>query len=170
MPVTYTPIATQTLGSATSSVTFSSIPSTYTDLRLVISMGGSVVDYFLKMQFNSDTSTNYSLTELKGNGSAASSARSTDVSSIYVPKDLGYGTTVGNNMFTIDVQNYSNSTTFKTTLIRANCTDPTATALGTSAIVGLWRSTSAISSIVFSTLTGTILAGSTFTLYGIKAA
>ena len=75
MPATYEPIQTTTLGSAAASYTFSSIPSTYTDLKLVIT-GTSVGAYAdIDLRFNSDTATNYSWTALAGNGTAASSYR-----------------------------------------------------------------------------------------------
>jgi hypothetical protein len=73
---TYTPIATQTLGSAAASVTFSSIPQGYTDLILVcspVSTTGS--NTFMWIRYNSDTGSNYSLTSMRGNGSTATSFR-----------------------------------------------------------------------------------------------
>ena len=62
MASTYEPIATTTLGSAASSITFSSIPATYTDLRLVLVHTPSASTGNAQMQFNSDTATNYSYT------------------------------------------------------------------------------------------------------------
>jgi len=54
---TYTPIATQTLSSAVTSVTFSSIPQTYTDLILVMNVTNSSATVYKALQFNTDTST-----------------------------------------------------------------------------------------------------------------
>jgi hypothetical protein len=78
MPATYEPIATTTLGSAASSITFSSIPATYTDLRLSVTTAdaGATATY-LALQFNSDTGANYSRTRITGNGSTATSNRTT---------------------------------------------------------------------------------------------
>jgi hypothetical protein len=56
---TYVAIAEQTLGTAAASVTFSSIPGTYTDLVLVLSVQDASGNTFA-LQFNGDTSTNYS--------------------------------------------------------------------------------------------------------------
>jgi len=70
---TYTPLATVTLGSATSSVTFSSIPATYRDLILIFDgtrTGNNNVQY----RFNSDTGTNYSTVIAAGNGSGTTSS------------------------------------------------------------------------------------------------
>jgi hypothetical protein len=71
---TYESIATQTLGSSSGSITFSSIPSTYTDLVIVFS-GTTAALVAVDIQFNGDTSTNYSRTIISGNGSTASSDR-----------------------------------------------------------------------------------------------
>ena len=173
MPSTYEPIATNTLGSDTSTVTFSSIPSTYTDLRIVASVrvASASIDYF-SMRLNSDTAANYSLTYLQGFGLTASSSRFSSLSQGII----GWATSNTEpanqfNFLTVDLMNYSNSTTNKTYLTRSN--DATNRVYSE---VGLYRSTSAISSIVFGTWgAGTfgannIKAGSTFTLYGIKAA
>jgi hypothetical protein len=165
MATTYEPIATTTLSSAQSSVTFSSISGSYTDLVLVMNYFSSTSEWPM-IQFNSDTATNYSFTEMYGNGSSANSVRQSSVSGIWV----GYGAyspagTTNPGTIIINIQNYANTTTYKTTLSRSNSTN------GVEATVGLWRSTSAINQIVIKHQTATTYAsGSTFTLYGIKAA
>lgn len=163
MAITYEPIATQTLGSAAANVTFSSIPSTYTDLVLVAAItAGNTGDGFLR--FNSDTGSNYSDTVVRGNGTAASSVRDTNAAGIDIgPTSVITGSEVG--AVKIQIQNYSNSTTFKTSLIRFD----EATNF-VNAIVGLWRNTNAITSIDIVSRSGTWGVSSTFTLYGIKAA
>jgi hypothetical protein len=162
---TYTPIATQTLGSAAASVTFSSIPATYTDLVLVYNGKFASANGQIALQFNGDTATNYSNTELYGNGTAAGSSRESSVSSMR----LGYTATANiENMNVMQIMNYSNATTNKTILTRQNTAG---SASGAAAHVGLWRSTSAINSIVVLCYSGiNFVSGSTFTLYGIKAA
>ncbi len=159
---TYESIATQTLGSTTATLTFSSIPGTYTDLVLVcgsLKYVTSADDAYVR--FNSDTATNYSWLQLNGNGSAASSnlaSANSGIRSINGMSTTNLGTTI------INVQNYSNSTTYKTTLSR-HSTD------FAGAFVGLWRSTAAITSITIINFgAGGFAAGSTFSLYGIKAA
>jgi hypothetical protein len=158
MTVTYEPIATQTLGSAQASVTFSSIPATYTDLVLVTNANTvSGAENYAYVYFNSDTGANYSRTLLTGNGSAASSARFSNL----IPITL-QPTAKSNNI--LQVMNYANSTTFKTAIWRDN-----QTAAILSAGVGLWRNTAAITTIAVTGFTANIQTGSTFTLYGIKA-
>ena len=163
---TYEPIATTTLGSAQASITFSTISGSYTDLVLIGSYGTANGNCPL-MQFNSDTGSNYSITELVGNGTSASSSRRSNCTSIDIAKTVGGNGNLEQN-FVISIQNYSNATTYKTALIRQNLA--TGTYSGVTAIVGLWRSTSAITTIKLLTDGGNYNSGSTFTLYGIKAA
>jgi hypothetical protein len=167
MPATYEPIATTTLGSNTKITTFSSIPSTYTDLVLVMNYGlNQPGSCFLR--FNSDSGTNYSFTELRGTGSSALSSRLAPTNG-YFAYNVFPDTTFGNSI--VQIQNYSNTTIFKTFLSRANATSGSYP--GAAATVTQWRNTSAINSISID-LDGDsnywYLAGSTFTLYGIKAA
>lgn len=159
MPTTYEPIATTTLSSAQTSVTFSSISGSFTDLVLV--WAGTSGGNDIRLRFNSDTGTNYSYTRIFGDGSAVYSDRDTNQTN--APATLG-GMTNGNSI--VYLNNYSNTTTFKTAMARANNTQ--------GGYVGvwfnLWRSTSAITTITALVLAGTISSGTTFTLYGIKAA
>ena len=161
MAVTYEPIATTTLGSAQSSVTFSSISGSYTDLILVGSVNTTTgLDYYF--QVNSDTGSNYSTTRLAGNGTTASSARASGTNKNYLNST---STTTGWHQFSVHFMNYSNSTTYKTFLTRYDNAG-----LESAAKVHLWRSTSAINSINITTDSSTFTSGSIFTLYGIKAA
>lgn len=163
MATTYTPIATQTLGSAAASVTFSSIPSTYTDLILVAqpfksTAGGGTLRY----QVNSDTGTNYSNTALYGDGSSAGSDRASNAS--YGRIGFWTGDNQGNALIA-NFQNYANTTTYKTVLSR---TSNLGSLLG--GIANLWRSTAAINTIYIYNDGGNFNTGSTFTLYGVTAA
>jgi hypothetical protein len=159
---TYEAIATQTLGSAAASVTFSSIPSTYTDLIVVIN-GAANANANGQIQFNGDTGTNYSFTWLSGDGSSAQSGRSTSTTRILLNYYGYFGTGYSTNMIA-QVQNYSNTTTNKTVLVRGNNASN-----GTAAVVGMWANTAAITSVTITTGSSTFTAGNTFTLYGIKA-
>ena len=167
--ITYEPIATQTLSSTTSSITFSSISQSYTDLVLVVnnlkhSYAGSTVvrDDFL--QFNGDTAGNYSLTMLYGDGSSAATLRGSGQSAIV--SDYAMASAAVGSTSIININNYSNSTTHKTILQRCNNVVDR-----TSVKVNLWRNTAAITSIkIGPSGSYTMAAGSTFTLYGIAAA
>jgi len=162
---TYESIATTTLGSATASVTFSSIPSTYTDLVLVTSINEPTTGTVLIQVGNGsvDTGANYSRTYLYGESSTAASGRSSNISALY-----GIASTAASTFAAgiIQFMNYSNTTTNKTILLKSN--NASAVVVAT---VGLWRSTSAINTIkVFADGANTFSSGSTFSLYGIKAA
>ena len=168
---TYTPIASLTLSSAQSSVTFSGIPQTYTDLVLVTNWASSNSLSFLYIQFNSDTGSNYSFTELYGNGSAAGSYRESNQSIPWVSSNVGVPSTIKANTI-MNFMNYSNSTTYKTWIARMNSVDAPSYP-GTAASVGLWRSTNAITTITLKNRTSGVdynfASGSTFNLYGIDA-
>ncbi len=159
---TYEAIATQTLGSAAASVTFSSIPSTYTDLVLVVAAAStSAGTYSVTFRFNSDSASNYSDTRIIGNGSAASSNRDSSQAEMY---PVNITNTIGTVIH--QIMNYSNATTYKTMLSRGISAD-----YQVWANVGLWRKTpEAINTILLSVAGNTFATGSTFSLYGIKAA
>lgn len=160
---TYSTIATTTLGSAASSYTFSSISGAYTDLIIIAQVKGTATTY-LNLRFNGDTGSNYSRTTLSGNGSTASSERRTNQTQINTDYNEAIETNF-NYINTLQIMNYSNTTTNKTVLCRANNA-----ATGTGATVGLWRSTAAITSVTLLANNNTFDVGSTFTLYGIAAA
>ena len=166
---TYTALATQTLGTAASSVTFSSIPQGYTDLRMVISAKSThTATTQVKLNFNSDTSSNYSWTRLFGDGSSPGSDR-TSATTYY---ELGYisGTdgSGGFDILTCDVMNYSNATTYKTSLTKWQ--DMNASSKYLMTVVSLWKKTpEAINTIALTTSNGNFATGSTFTIYGIAA-
>jgi hypothetical protein len=161
---TYVALDKITVGTAVASVTFSSIPATYTDL-VIVAMPISATADNLTMQFNGDTTTNYSDTVLWGSGTSQSSLRETSTATPW----LSYyaNTTTVPTPTIISIQNYANTTTFKTSLIRANNA-----AGGVDAIVMLWRKTpEAINSILIKQKgTNNLAVGSTFSLYGIASA
>jgi hypothetical protein len=164
---TYEPIATANISGVTS-YDFTSISGSYTDLKLVVMARTSAADN-LSIRVNSDTATNYSETGLMGNGTAASSWRRS--SATYIRPTNGVGTPTAANTFMLGIfefQSYSGSTN-KTILMTAS-NDQNGSG-DTVRGVGLWRSTSAITTIQILTNFGaTFQTGTTATLYGIKAA
>jgi hypothetical protein len=160
MPVTYEPIATASpTGGAT--VTFSSIPSTYTDIVLILSLNPGGNDN-MAIRFNNDSTALYSLTRLSGNGSSASSTSVTNSTYPIVQSGLyeaGYTA-----LFKFDIFSYAGSTfkTFTSSAVVSKNGSGEVTPC-----VGLWRSTAAINRI---DLYGSFGNGTTVTIYGIKAA
>ena len=159
MASTYEKIATTTLGSSAATITFSGISGTYTDLILIAS--GTSTTSTIVMQFNNDTGSNYSDIYMYGDGSSAGAGRHTSQTRIF---GSSVGSTISTNIF--QIQNYSNTTTYKSCLIRGNLTTS-----AVSAFAGLWRSTSAITRIdLFNHNGGNFDGGFIATIYGIKAA
>lgn len=167
MAVTYEPIASQTLGADTATVTFSAIGGSFSDLILVTDTKrtvGTTGGADILLRFNSDTASNYSATYLQGNGTTASSGRASSQTSInYVPSVETSATSTG--VAAIHIMAYSNTNVFKTVLVSGG-----APIEFVRRVVGLWRSTSAITSIDVLASSGSLKSGSTFSLYGIKAA
>ena len=157
MANTYEPIATNATTGTVSSCTLSSLPSTYTDLILVINDLTSV-DTGYKININSYTGSNYSSTFMYGEASSAYSGRGSSVTAAPT-----VGRRPGNTI--MQFQNYSNTTTYKTFITRGNASNHMVIAT-----VSLWRSTAAINSITVTPEKGSFASGVTFTLYGIKAA
>jgi hypothetical protein len=161
---TYSSIAYTVLSAPAASITFSSISSAYSDLRLVISGVTSSASY-IKIQVNTDTGTNYSYRYLAGNGAAGSSASAQ--STTFVPVDglvTSTSTTVP-SMATVDFMQYKNTSVDKTILATsANDLNGSGETVVT---VGLWRSTSAITSIQIFANSGNLATGFTAELIGI---
>ena len=162
MTATYEKIATTTLASATNTLSFTSITGSYTDLVLICNTQRTAnAGNPIRFRYNSDSGSNYSQTNIYGNGSSAISDRltSTTYHEIYgLPLSAAFSTQI------LNIQNYSNATTFKTTLLRGNNA-----AQQVIQSVGLWRNTNAITAIEIYVAADNMSAGSTFTLYGIKA-
>ena len=157
---TYVALDKATIGTATSSVTISSINSGYTDLVLVASIIGFSATDELGLRINADTGSSYSRTFLYGNGTSALSSRNTSLTEMRVGSyETGPQTIIMNFM------NYSNTTTYKTMISMGGGVGNI-----TSTGAHLWSNTNAISSITIRTSGGANFAvGSTFSLYGIAS-
>jgi hypothetical protein len=166
MPATYEPIATSTLGSAANSITFSSIPGTYTDLRIVFNVSGLSTGNDPAIRVNGNTA-GYSGTWLRGSGSAGSSSRFTATSSIFLSPWSG-GLTSNPSLFTIDIFSYTTSVN-KTFLVSSSMDNNGSGSIGY--VVGLRTTTNAITSVtLILSPSGNFNSGTIATLYGIKAA
>ena len=168
-------ISSQTLTGSQSSVTFSSIPSTYTDLVLRISArtdesGATESQFFI--EYNGSSTAVYSNTRLRGSGSAAASLRNSNESFIRVP-DGTPGASATSNTFSnteIYIPSYTASQNKPSSII-AMAENNTTTAY-MDAEAGLWSNTAAITSVkIFANAFNSInfVTGSSFYLYGIKS-
>ena len=165
---TYEKIQTTTLTSNQNDIEFSTIPGTYTDLVIVFTGNSTTTGSAtngMRCRLNGDTGSNYSATTLSGNGSSATSGRYS--STTFFEGEIGQTSNTSPSINIFQIMNYSNTTTFKTILIRTSIPNNVV-----QAHVALYRSTSAITSVTLSRDFGTnqLKSGSTATLYGIKAA
>jgi hypothetical protein len=168
---TMTLIASNTAGSGgVSSVTFSSIPATYTDLIVKGSVRSNyaAVNDNINVTFNGSSTAVYSSRYLAGNGASASSASTSAQGAIYGSQTDGNtatASTFGN--YELYIPNYTSATN-KSTSEDSVGENNAATAL--SALnAGLWANTAAITSVTLTPGSGTLwLQYSTFYLYGIK--
>lgn len=166
MALVMTPIYTQTVGAGgAASVTFNNIPQVYTDLKVVASIRSTGINGTLLVQFNNDTTnSNYSMTYMWGNGSSTTSLRYS--APYFINSNRSDSTTSVFNNGEIYIPNYT-SNNFKQ-LITDSVNENNGTYAEAWLLAGLWRSTSAISSIKFSQAVDTGFAQhSTFSLYGI---
>lgn len=171
MAVTYEPIASQTLGADAATVTFSSLPSSYTDLRCIIvgRKGTTTGNAYPLFQVNSDTGSNYSVTWVYGFNSAAYSARESSQTGVRINPSNMPQSNEDQATFILDLMSYANTNVNKTVLFTMSMPVFNTTNWVVGRGVGLWRSTSAITSIDIKTSADSWDAGSTFSLFGVKA-
>jgi len=169
---TYTLISSNVLSSSAASVTFSAIPATYTDLVLRVSARSDRASTFddIKLVFNSDTSAIYSATELTGNGSSATSTRtSADSAFRLTSADAATATSNTFGSFELYLPNYLSTASKPMGTFGVQETNATGAIMDAGAL--LFRNTTAISSVVISPWTGpNWVSGSSFYLYGISNA
>lgn len=155
--------------SGVSTITFSSIPSTFQHLQVraiakrdTVTTGGSS-----NLRFNGDTGSNYTRHFLRGSGSAASAGGSTSQTSIECFEHTGndpVNSIMG--VLILDVLDYASTSKYKTVrTISGNDNNGSGNIYLTS---GLWLSTSAVTSLTLFTTANYL--NSTFALYGIKGA
>ena len=166
---TYTKIASNTVSSSVSSVTFSSIPATYTDLVVEVSARSDSGAAFAGLVIAPNgLSTNYTLTWLgDANGGTVSYTQAAFGTNhlFYLPGAGATASTFGNGE--IYIPNYTSSNYKSFSANGANENNASTIYQGMSA--GLWSSTAAITSLTFTT-GGNFVQYSTFTLYGISNA
>ena len=169
----YESIATTTVGTATSTVTFSSIPSTYKHLQLrLVTRNTSSNNYnaWFQMQINGDTGANYSEHALTGNGSSATAFGAASNASI--DAWVNPGSDAGAGIFgasIIDILDYTNTNKYKTIrVLNGADVNVSTTRIGMQLFSAAWLNTNAITSITFNGANGNFDTNSKFALYGIK--
>ena len=165
MPTTFTKIASVTVGSGgASSIDFTSIPSTYTDLVLKLSGRSTANDNWANISFNGSTAS-FSSRGLYGDGSSAGSySRSDNVNTIANDSSTSTASTFSNGEIYIPNYAGSNNKSYSVDSVTEN----NATAALTSLVAGLRSNTAAITSITLTPNGGNFAQYSTATLYGIN--
>ena len=162
----YDSIATSTVTSgAPTSISFSSIPSTYKHLQVrILAAKGGTTDW-VEMTLNSDTGANYSTHRLYGNGTSAAASASTSATKII--SIVANNSTSTFSAGIIDILDYQNTNKNKTV---RGLTGFDANGSGEIYLSsGAWYSTSAVNTLTFITASGTGFSnGTKFALYGIK--
>lgn len=158
-----TPLANLTLGSAQASVTFSSIGQGFRDLYLVwngkmVSSGDAV-----RIQLNSDTTSNYYSVWFQGSGSTTGGGFETGTGFRVGGAAVGL-TTTGSDTITFSVLDYSQTDKHKSTLTRYSGANTEVVGFA-----GRWGSTAAITTLRIYGVVGNFAAGSSFALYGVSA-
>ena len=174
MPATYTLISSNVLSSSAASVTFSSIPATYTDLVLRISgrtTGAAVFDN-LGIQFNGSATAVYSDTTLRGAGAGgADSVRDSNYSAVLFYNSSSSGGSTSNTFGNAEIYIPSYTVSQNKPVGGFGVSETNATTAYMSAGAFLWRNTAAITSLAITSDNGqSFVSGSSFYLYGISNA
>ena len=171
MPDTFIKIASVTVGSGgASSIDFTSIPSTYTDLVLKLSLRGSTTagNQTAYIQYNNDTTLgNYSGRYVFGDGASASSSSTTSYNFLGSAADAGATASTFNSV-DLYIPNYAGSTQKSSSVDMARENNATSTYIVQALYANLWTGTAAISSFKVFIFSGNFDQYSTATLYGIK--
>ena len=170
---TYTLISSNVLASSAASVTFSAIPATYTDLVLKVSArnGDSGGYGLLLLTINGDTAGNYSFTNLRGNGAAASSTQNSAVAA-FQPHYIDFSTNAANTFSSgeIYIPNYGVVMKKPISSFSVQEDNSASTAVNIGATAGLYQGTTAITSLTLTSSNTNFVATSSFYLYGISNA
>lgn len=153
-----------------SSITFSTIPSTYQHLQIRYLILTTLDGYSADLRFNSDSGSNYARHYLEGDGSTAFAAG--NASSTYI-KAAPYSGIVNSypTVGIIDIHDYASTSKNKTVRVFCgNDNNATETDEGISLMSGIWMNTNAINSITLTLGAGVFASGSVISLYGIKGA
>ena len=165
----YESIMTTTVGAGgTSTITFSSIPSTYKHLQIRALVRPATNNAEIRLTLNSDSGSNYARHRLIGNGAsidATGTASQTSIG-IFDANGLQTGTASTFGAMVLDLLDYSNTSKYKTLRVLAGNDNNGSGQVGLSS--GLWQNTNSVSTITMVMNTGNIAEYSSFALYGIK--
>jgi hypothetical protein len=169
-PGDFESIATVSVTSAVPSIEFTSIPSNFTHLQIrgIARFSGATASDNMRLTFNSDTSAVYANHLLLGTGSSAVSGNDVGLTYSLISTTPGASTSANIfDAFVLDILDYGNTNKFKTT---RNLTGYDGNGSGYAGFwSGLWRSTSAVTSVKLTSGSGNFVQYSSLALYGVKA-
>lgn len=169
MATTYTLISSNILSTNTSSITFSSIPSTYTDLVVLLTLRSGSAGTTCNITFNGDTATNYNQTNMSTtasntiNSTNSSANTKFDISQFVVGSGATANTFSSGKMYISNYLSNNQKNVFFTAHNEGN-----ATGVVSRQASGTYNTSSAITDITFDSLGTNYVTGSSFYLYGIK--
>lgn len=169
MSKTWEKIATSTASNGAGSVSLSGISSSYTDLKVIGKWAQNATNYNLQFRVNNDTTTNYNWRMMTVGGSNnATSTYAIDSNNVNFTDTLG-GIAVTSIFatFELDIFDYANTNIFKSFIGKTGVANQNQGRFG-SFTGGLWRDTSAITSLQFIMLSSGFTGGSIFSVYGLK--
>lgn len=171
MPKTYEPIATHTFATAASTITFSSIPGTYTDLQIIGYFGDSSSGGDSRLYLNGDTGTNYNMNRWWAEYSTGGAIQGQIILSTQTGFWLSQNNANSSDFICsiVDINNYASSSMFKQCTIQ-NYQSGSTRAQTPTMIGGAWRNTAAITSLTMTCNAGNFPVGSSFAIYGIAKA
>jgi hypothetical protein len=162
----YDSLATVTVPSGgVASITFAGIPSGYKHLQIRMLSKNTSADYSIRAQFNGDTTSNYTLHGLYGNGTSASAYGFANQTST----EVGLSADTTANVFGVavtDILDYADTNKFKTVRVLTGYDKNGGGSIDLRS--GLYRSTSAVTTILLSSAVGNFAQYSSFALYGCK--
>jgi len=162
---TYEAIASTSVATSTATITFSSIPATYTDLVLIIT-GKTSAGADIWIRVNGDTGSNYSYAEIDSNGTTVSASKAANQSNGLLTDWWGTPANDNSHICICQLNSYSSTVHHKTMISRANRAGS-----GLDFVQSKWSDTSAITSLTLRFSGGTTFeVGTVASLYGIKAA
>ena len=167
-PTDYESIATVVGNGSATTLSFTSIPSTYTHLQVRFSLlitGGGV--YFPNLRINNDSGSNYAEHRLSGTGAIVQAGATTSTQQLTIVAQQPGGDTTYPNAGVIDILDYKDTNKYKTVRTLVGC-DKNGSG-GIDLRSGLWMSTSAITQLNIVSQSGNeCKTGTIFALYGIK--
>lgn len=168
MAITYEPIATTTVGTATNIITFSSIPGSYTDIRLIVQPQSTSGLNNINITFNNESNLVYKKRRSNGTGAAIANTSATEAAFI---SSVNISPSVANTRFgylAIDIFSYANTSVYKSLLTKGFCDRNGAGAVEFQSAV--YASNSAITTVTLTISAQNFNTGTTATLYGILKA